>query len=50
MPYYGLHSVIRKSVNLNRLTTICGGNDVLARMIAMTGLREITDEMEDETD
>ena len=32
------------------LSTICGGDDVFARKIAMTGLREITDEMEDETD
>ena len=41
--------VIRRSVNLNRLTTICGGDDVLARMIAVRGLREIADEVEDET-
>ena len=42
--------VIRRSVNLNRLTTICGGDVVLARMIAVRGLREIADEAEDETD
>ena len=42
--------VIRRSVNLNRLTTIFGGDDVLARMIGVRGLREIADEIESETD
>ncbi len=42
--------VIRKSVNLNRLTAICGGDAILARMIAVRGLREIADEIEDQTD
>ena len=42
--------VIRRSVNLNRLTTICGNDVVFARMISVRGLREIADEMEDETD
>ena len=36
--------VIRRSVNLNRLTTIYSGDDVLARMIAVRGLKEIEDE------
>ena len=40
--------VIQRSVNLNRLTTICGEDDVLARMIAVRGLRKIADELEDE--
>ncbi len=42
--------VIRKRVNLNRLTAICGGDAVIARMIAVRGLRELADEVEDETD
>ena len=42
--------VIRRSVNLNRLTAICGGDDVLARMIGVRGLREIANEIESETD
>tara|TARA_A100001037_G_scaffold247840_1_gene229912 strand:+ start:426 stop:593 length:168 start_codon:yes stop_codon:yes gene_type:complete len=41
--------VIRKRVNLNRLTAICGGDAILARMIAVKGLREIADEIENET-
>ena len=40
--------VIQRSVNLNRLTTICGGDDVLARMIAVRGPIKIADEAEDE--
>ena len=36
-------------MNLNRLTTVCGGDAILARMIAVRGLREIADEVEDET-
>ena len=42
--------VIRRRVKLIRLTTICGKDDVLARMIAVRGLREIADEIEDQTD
>ena len=38
--------VIRKSVNLNRLTAICGGDTILARMIAVRGLRELADDIE----
>ena len=40
--------VIRKRVNLNHLTAISGGDAVLARMIAVQGLRELADEVEDE--
>jgi hypothetical protein len=36
-------------VKLIRLTTICGMDNVLARMFAVRGLREIADEIEDET-
>ena len=42
--------VIRRSVNLNRLTTIFGEGEVRARMIAVRELREIADEAEDKTD
>jgi len=50
MPYWWCKRVIRKSVNLDRLTAICGGDAILARMIAVRSLREIADQIEDQTD
>tara|TARA_Y100001934_G_C12125081_1_gene665100 strand:+ start:136 stop:303 length:168 start_codon:yes stop_codon:yes gene_type:complete len=41
--------VIGRRVNLIRLTAICDGDAILDRMIAVRGLREIADEIENET-
>ena len=42
--------VISKKVPLRRLTAICGGDEVMARIVAVKGLREIADDLEDEKD
>ena len=38
--------VIGKKVDLRRLTAICGGDRVLARRVAVRGLRELADVVE----
>ena len=42
--------VIGKKVDLRRLTAICGGDRVLARRVAVRGLRELADDVEREKD
>ena len=42
--------VIGKKVNLRRLTAICGGDRVLARRVAVRGLRELADDVESKKD
>ena len=40
--------VIGRKVDIRRLTAICGGDRILARRIAVRGLRELADEVESE--
>ena len=40
--------VIGRKVDIRRLTAICGGDRVLARRVAVRGLRELADEVESE--
>ena len=42
--------VIGKKVDLHRLTAICGGDRVLARRVAVRGLRELADVVESKKD
>ena len=42
--------VVRRKVDLRRLTAICGGDRILARRVAVRGLRELADDLEDERD
>ena len=42
--------VIGRRVDIRRLTAICGGDRVLARRVAVRGLRELADEVENKTD
>ncbi len=42
--------VIGKKVDLHRLTAICGGYRVLARRVAVRGLRELADVVESKKD
>ena len=42
--------VIGRKVDIRRLTAICGGDRVLARRVAVRGLRELADEVEGEKD
>jgi len=40
--------VIGRKVDIRRLTAFCGGDRVLARRVAVRGLRELADEVESE--
>ena len=42
--------VIGRKVDIRRLTAICGGDRVLARRVAVRGLRELADDVEREKD
>ena len=42
--------VIGKKIDLHRLTAICGGDRVLARRVAVRGLRELADVIESKKD
>jgi hypothetical protein len=42
--------VIGKKIDLHRLTAICGGYRVLARRVAVRGLRELADVVESKKD
>ena len=42
--------VIGKKIDLHRLTAICGGDRVLARRVAVRGLRELADVVESKKD
>ena len=42
--------VIGRKVDLRRLTAICGGDRVLARRVAVKGLRELADDVESKKD
>ena len=42
--------VIGRKVDLRRLTAICGGDRVLARRVAVRGLRELVDDVESKKD
>tara|TARA_B100000676_G_scaffold148931_1_gene147167 strand:- start:121 stop:282 length:162 start_codon:yes stop_codon:yes gene_type:complete len=42
--------VIGKKVDLRRLTAFCGGDRVLARRVAVRGLRELADDVESKKD
>ena len=43
------HPNLRK-IDLHRLTAICGGDRVLARRVAVRGLRELADDVESKKD
>ena len=42
--------VIGRKVDIRRLTAICGGDRVLARRVAVRGLRELADVVESKKD
>ena len=42
--------VIGRKVDIRRLTAICGGDRVLARRVAVRGLRELADDVESKKD
>jgi len=42
--------VIGRKVDIRRLNTICGGDRVLARRVAVRGLRELADDVESKKD
>jgi hypothetical protein len=42
--------LIRRKVDILRLTAICGGDKILALRVAVRGLRELADDLEDEKD
>ncbi len=42
--------VIGRKIDLRRLTAICGGDRILARRVAVRGLRELADEVESKKD
>jgi len=42
--------VIGRKVDIRRLTAFCGGDRVLARRVAVRGLRELADDVESKRD
>tara|TARA_B100000676_G_scaffold146859_1_gene145162 strand:- start:121 stop:294 length:174 start_codon:yes stop_codon:yes gene_type:complete len=42
--------VIGKKVDLRRLTAMCSGDRVMARRVAVRGLRELADDVESKRD
>ena len=43
-------TIIRRRVDLRRLTAICGGDRILARRVAVRGLKELAEDIEKEKD
>ena len=43
-------TIIRRRVDLRRLTAICGGNRILARRVAVRGLKELAEDIEKDKD
>ena len=43
-------TIIRRRVDLRRLTAICGGDRILARRVAVRELKELAEDIEKEKD
>ena len=43
-------TIIRRRVDLRRLTAICGGDRILARRLAVRGLKELAEDIKKEKD